>query len=367
MYACRVSSTDLSDTVGMAADAAEPISWAQLPDDVLTACLRLNYTTARTPNDVREFLRPAAACRSWREVASSNELWSHACASRWPETSSLTNVASFKALWRRMSKADRRVALREPPSELQFMVRLSMRYLETPVDGVDEAGDELVLAHTFKWSEMQTNGMWECPPLKLSSEMLARAACDIESNDLTSFKGFFEWFHATLTVTAFRELDGRITRMLPQTTTELPSPYCFEEDYAGCATFTGFEERVANQSIVLGAQFMPQTDFPDASEMMVNVRTSSSASDGEDEESGEESFYRWNVERLESFLTGLQLRLGYWPTTSFNDPSARHIDWQGCFERSSSDKLGFATFVHCLLDGGAEYAWLSPNDDTPGE
>ena len=34
------------------------------------------------------------------------------------------------------------------------------------------------------------------------------------------------------------------------------------------------------------------------------------------------------------------------------DPSARHIDWQGCFG-GQQRQLGFATFVHCLLDGGA--------------
>ena len=184
----------------------------------------------------------------------------------------------------------------------------------------------------------------------------------------TSFVlGFFEWFHATLTVTAFREPSTVVSRAC----CHKPPP--------------SYQARTASKRITRDAP--PLLDLrsawqisrlcwvhnscprptSDASEMMVNVWTSSSASDGEDEESGEESFYRWNVERLESFLTGLQLRLGYWPTTSFNDPSARHIDWQGCFERSSSDKLGFATFVHCLLDGGAEYAWLSPNDDTPGE
>ena len=49
----------------------------------------------------------------------------------------------------------------------------------------------------------------------------------------------------------------------------LPSPYCAEEDYAGFATFTGFEERVAHQSIVLGAQFVPTTSFPQPREMLV--------------------------------------------------------------------------------------------------
>ena len=74
-----------------------------------------------------------------------------------------------------------------------------------------------------------------------------------------------------------------------------------------------------------------------------------------------EAYLRWNVERLQTFLSGLRLRLGYWPTTSFNDPSASLINWQRRFEASSADKMGFATFVHCLLDGAAEYPWL----DTP--
>ena len=55
------------------------------------------------------------------------------------------------------------------------------------------------------------------------------------------------------------------------------------------------------------------------------------------------------------------MRLGYWPTTAFNDPSRSRIDWQGRFEQSSSDKVGFATFVHCLLDGAAEYSLVDPS------
>ena len=41
------------------------------------------------------------------------------------------------------------------------------------------------------------------------------------------------------------------------------------------------------------------------------------------------------------------------------------IDWQGTFEASSSDKVGFATFVHCLLDGAAEFSWLHVSPDAP--
>ena len=344
-------------------EAAAP-QWALLPDDVLIAVLRYNYGAS---NRIRDFLHPAAVCRAWRAVAISNELWKPACIGRWPEISSLEEVGSFKELWYRMSKADRQVALREAPAEVQLMVRLTMRYLTTPVDGVDEGDDTLVLAHTFKVSEMGEDGSWACPPLSMPHEMLARACGDIESSDLTSFKGFFEWFNATLTVTAFRSLDGRLTRMLPQTPTELPSPYCTEEDYAGFATFTGFEERVANQSIVLGAQFMPTTPFPRAHEMVVPAAQGGEDEGGaEEEEYGEEegeTFLVWNVERLESLLRGLRLRLGYWPATAFNDPSASSINWQRKFEQSSDDRNGFATFVHCLLSGAAEYHWLATNDD----
>ena len=43
---------------------------------------------------------------------------------------------------------------------------------------------------------------------------------------------FADWFSSDVTVTAFRELDGRIARLLPQTSPELPSEFCDEAAYA---------------------------------------------------------------------------------------------------------------------------------------
>ena len=142
--------------------------------------------------------------------------------------------------------------------------------------------------------------------------------------------------------------------MLPQASPELPSEYCSEADYANRATFTGFEERVANASIVLGAQFIPPVgvSFPTAMEAFEEAEHASDTS----------GLIDTIVERLRACLTGMRLRLGYWPTAHFKDPTAHAIDWQARFETSSSDKLGFATFVHCLLDGAAEYNWLNARE-----
>lgn len=339
-----------------------PISWALLDDDVLRACLRINLA-ASMPNGrlrVQGLLSAAATCKSWRQVADGDELWTSACTRRWPEVAGLENVASQKALYRRMNKADQNVGLRETPSELQFMVRLRM--------GLASCEEEVVLAHSFKWSDMSSDGTWECPPLNVSSRLLIRAAEDIAARDLTHFKGFFDWFHSELTVTVFRSLDGRIARMLPQTPPDLPSSHCIETDYEEYATFTGFEERVANASIVLGAQFTPARaaagEFPEPEEML--------SSEAEEEESdGDDTAHElrclastgaWKIERIKAYVSGLRLRLGYWPTANFFDQNGALIDWQARFEASSSDRLGFATFVHCLLDGAAEYSWLDAHE-----
>ena len=305
------------------------VSWAALPDDVLRACLR--------PFGVRQhligLLNAGAACSAWRQVADSNHFWADACAERWPETAGLRGVSSYKALYRRMGKADRRIALREPPSALQFMVRWRM-------EGI------VVLAHTFTWSEAEEDGTWTCPPLAIPQSMLERAASDYAARDLTCFKDFCDWFSSDVTVTVYRELDGRIARMLPQTSPELPSEFCDEAEYEDKVTFTGFEERFAHASLVLGAQFSCTEPLPD--ELL---------SGGE--------LQACDASMLEAYRCGLKLRLGYWPTTSFNDPQRATIDWQGTFEASSSDKVGFATFVHCLLDGAAEFSWLHVSPDAP--
>ena len=168
-------------------------------------------------------------------------------------TAGLRRVGSYKALYRRMAKADRRVALREAPGALQFMVRLRME-------------GAVVMAHTFTWSEADGDGTWACPPLAIPPPLLQRAASDFASRDLTCFKDFAEWFSSDVTVTAYRELDGRIARLLPETPPELPSEFCCEADYANKVTFTGFEERCANTSLVLGAQFNTTGTLPDLSD-----------------------------------------------------------------------------------------------------
>ena len=313
-------SPSLSSEASDISDAAAEISWAALPDDVLLAVLRTF--------PVNDLLSAGAACKSWNKPSDSNALWQTICLERWPETAGLRRVSCYKSLYRRMAKADRRVALREAPGALQFMVRLRM-------EGV------VVLAHTFNWSEADEHGTWTCPPLAIPYAMLQRAAADYAACDLTCFKDFCDWFNMDITVTVYRELDGRIARMFPQTSPELPSEYCVDADYASRGTFTGFEERCANTSLVLGAQFTCTGVLPEAAE-----------EDGTPRDINDPSSF------LEAFHTGLKLRLGYWPTTSFNDPNRSKVDWQGRFEASSSDKVGFATFAHCLLDGAAEYSWL---------
>ena len=234
------------DLIAMATAEATPIiSWAALPDDVLRACFR-SFA-------VRDLLSVGASCKAWQQVADGNGLWSPACIDRWAETAGLRRVGSYKALYRRMAKADRRVALREAPGALQFMVRLRME-------------GAVVMAHTFTWSEADGDGTWACPPLAIPPALLQRAASDFASRDLTCFKDFAEWFSSDVTVTAYRELDGRIARLLPETPPELPSEFCCEADYANKVTFTGFEERCANTSLVLGAQFNTTGTLPDLSD-----------------------------------------------------------------------------------------------------
>jgi len=127
-----------------------------------------------------------------------------------------------------------------------------------------------------------------------------------------------------------------------RTSEELPSQFCKEAEYASKATFPGFEERIGCTSVVLGGQL----STTDALATVVEGRATAEAAQGH------------GVEALEVFHKNLRLRLGYWPSTSFDDARARTLDWQAKFEESCSDKRGFATFVHCLLDGAAEYAWL---------
>lgn len=141
-----------------------------------------------------------------------------------------------------------------------------------------------------------------------------------------------------ISVKAFRETDQRIFCLLPpQTRPELPSTYCVAEDYDNRPTFAGFEERVGQTSLVLGAQL------------------STTGAVGEVRDPSDD---RFDLSALEPFHKRLKLRLGYWPSTSFDDERARQLDWQAKFEESSGDLLGFATFMHCLLDGAAEYSWL---------
>ena len=44
---------------------------------------------------------------------------------------------------------------------------------------------------------------------------------DFVARDLRCFSDFIEWFASDVTVTVYRELDGRIARMLPQTSPEV--------------------------------------------------------------------------------------------------------------------------------------------------
>jgi len=202
----------------------------------------------------------------------------------------------------------------------------------------------VVLAHTFAWAEADEDGTWMCPPLNIPEAMLHRAAADYAARDLTCFRDFCDWFNSDVTVTVYRELDGRIVRMLPQTSPELPSEFCVEAEYADKGTFTGFEERCANTSLVLGAQFTCTGTLPESLDEYLYA--------------GEGGEVRCEPRALDAYRDGLKLRLGYWPTTSYDDPNRERIDWQGKFESSSRDKVGFATFAHCLLDGAAEYSWL---------
>jgi hypothetical protein len=211
-----------------------------------------------------------------------------------------------------MSKADRGVAIRERPSPLHFMVRLTI-------------DDKVALAHTFRWSEASADGSWVCPDLEVDDEIVRaweRSTC--------SFKEFCEAYAWRLTVTAYRDADGRIARLIPQSSIDLPSQYCDDEQYDDCATFVGYEEAVCDRLLVLGAQLTPARG--------------ARAADAEEVEEGENGF---------TFHHGLQLRLGYWPSLVHNDPDIRRTDWQNKFEDSSRDRSEFAALVHCLFDVSA--------------
>lgn len=309
------------------AQDSDKIEWAALADDVLCSVLKHQALDG--------LLNAGAACKAWRAVAESNVLWERMGCLRWPEIAGLQEVSSYKNLFRRMAKADCRVALREVPGALQFMVRLRME-------------GTVVLAHTFSWADADEDGAWTSPTLQVPDAILQRAASDYAAHDLTCFRDFGEWFSSDVTVTVYRPLDGRIARLLPQTSPELPSEFCLDADYSSKITFTGFEERCANTSLVLGAQLACTGSLPDETQLAEYLQEGRQV-DGCDS---------YDASTLEAFRSGLRLRLGYWPTTSFNDPERERIDWQSRFEASSSDKNGFATFVHCLLDGAAEYSWL---------
>ena len=313
-------------------DGEPPRSWTTLADDLLLAFLsRL---------DVCDLVAVSAVCRAWRRVAMTNTVWEPHVVQRWPETAGLIGVVSYMRLYGRMAKADRGVALREPAADLQFMVRMEME-------------EEVVLAHTLKWSEMQDDGTWVCPRLRVPPALLETYARDLPLGNL---KTFFDESDAKLTITAFRQRDGRIHRIIPKTSPELPSEFCQASDYANKATFSGYEERIANASIVLGAQFFNPDDVAVADTTTPAAAETRSGGDG-----------RWAplageycVDELERFYSGLRLRLGYWPATNpWTAPDGwKPSDWQARFEESSDDRIGFATFVHCLLDGAAEYSWL---------
>jgi hypothetical protein len=299
-------------------------AWNQLPEDLLRHCLRHICSQADDVSSAAAaLLSVGRVCHSWNKAADSNELWAELVHARWPETAGLEHVPSYKFLHFRMAKADRGVAIREwhaPDHELCFMVRIM-------IDGTPSHPQaHLALAHTFKWSEVGDDGAWAVPPLTQPEGKLNDW---VKQNQLTGFRDFCEDYCPwNLTVTAFRALDGRISRLIPTTTADLPSQYCADADYANMATFVGYEERVADRSFVLGAQLIPTASLPEV-------------------ESTEVGGY--DASALEQFLTGLRLRLGYWPALFYNDPDNKTTDWQRHFVANSGN-TEFATLVHCLLE-----------------
>mmetsp|Transcript_14753 Transcript_14753/g.29612 ORF Transcript_14753/g.29612 Transcript_14753/m.29612 type:complete len:194 (-) Transcript_14753:84-665(-) len=177
-------------------DEADVVDWAALPEDALRTILRINYTPAALHH-------VAATCKSWRPLASSNEMWAGIVIVRWPEFASLQRCTSYRALHARLLRADQRLAMREAPSELSFMVCMRMQ-------------GSVVMAHTFLLSDLRADGTWVCPDLRLPDGLLHAAAADYADSEMTCFREFCEWNHAELTVTAFRPLDERIFGMLPQ-------------------------------------------------------------------------------------------------------------------------------------------------------
>ena len=159
-------------------DELQLVSWATLPDDVLRRILRINLTP--------ELLsRVSGACSAWRAVADGNDLWQPMVNQRWPETVGLrVTCTSYRALHARLRRADSSQAMRETPSELLFMVRIRM------------GEGAVVLAHTFALSEMESDGTWLCPDLRIPDDVLLKAAADYAAKDMMCFRDFCCFYDA---------------------------------------------------------------------------------------------------------------------------------------------------------------------------
>ena len=184
-----------NEAPGVTANHEDP-AWDALPDDTLRGIFRVDGGVF-VPASLH---RIAGTCKAWRAIAMGNELWSAVVLSRWPEAAGLDGCTSYAALHARLMRADARLAMREPPSELQFMVAMRMSL-------PDEPSSSVVLSHVFRLSEQLADGTWPVPDLQVPAAILRRAASDHASCDLTCFREFCDWFGCDLRVTAYRPLD----------------------------------------------------------------------------------------------------------------------------------------------------------------